>query len=60
MKILSVLQESKEEEKSDENGEQDSPPITKDNNPSNIQNQNKTIMFLPPFIQLEPEEWCFS
>ena len=45
MKILSVLQESKEEEKSGEDGEQDLPPITKNNNPSNIQNQNETKMF---------------
>ena len=45
MKILSELQESKEEEKSGEDGKQDPPPITKDNNPSNSQNQNDTIMF---------------
>ena len=36
IKILSVLQDSEEEEKGDKDWEQEPPPITKDNNSSNI------------------------
>ena len=53
MKILSELQDSEEEEKGAEDRKQEPPPITKENNPSNIQKSLWKIMFYPPFIQLE-------